>query len=62
MRQTVIATTAVFIIIIVALSGATVMTADAPPKAQVVATSSPIDIMQMMRDAKALPIEQFDSI
>ena len=62
MRQIVIATAAVLAIIAVALFDATVMTADAPQKARVVATSNSIDIMQMMRDAKGLPVEQFDAI
>jgi hypothetical protein len=61
MRQTVIATAAVLAAIIIALFGGTFMTADAPQKAQPAATSGSIDIMQMMRDTKALPVEQFDA-
>jgi hypothetical protein len=62
MRQTVIAT-AVLLAIIVALFGATVITADAPRKAaQAAATSGSIDVMQMMRDTKGLSVEQFDAI
>jgi hypothetical protein len=62
MRQTVIAT-AVLLAIIVALFGATVITAGAPRKAaQAAATSGSIDVMQMMRDTKGLSVEQFDAI
>jgi len=62
MRQTAIAT-AVLFAIIVALFGATVITADAQRKAaQAAATSGSIDVMQMMRDTKGLSVEQFDAI
>ena len=62
MRQTVTAT-AVLLAIIVALFGATVITADAPRKgAQAAATSGSIDVMRMTRDAKGLSIERFDAI
>jgi hypothetical protein len=62
MRQTVTAT-AVLLAIIVALFGATVITAGAPRKAaQAAATSGSIDVMQMMRDTKGLSVEQFDAI
>jgi hypothetical protein len=61
MRQIVIVTAAVCIAVIVALFGATARVADVPQKAVAAATSGPIDIMQMMRDSKALPIEQFDA-
>jgi hypothetical protein len=57
MRQIVIVTTAV-----VALLGASAMIADVPQKVEAAATSSEIDITQMTRDAKDLPIERFDAI
>ena len=62
MRQIVIVTAAACIAVIVALFGATARIADGSQKAEAAATSSPIDIMQMMRDSKALPVEQFDAI
>jgi hypothetical protein len=62
MRQTAIAI-AVLLTIIIALFGATVITADAPRKAaQAAATSGSIDVMRMTRDAKGLSIERFDAI
>jgi hypothetical protein len=57
MRQIVIVTAAV-----VALLGASAMIADVPRKVEAAVTSSEIDIMQMTRDAKDLPIERFDAI
>jgi hypothetical protein len=60
MRQIFIVTTAVWVAVIVALFGATAMIAKVPQRAEAAAPSS-IDIMQMTRDAKALPIEQFDA-
>ena len=62
MRQIVIVTAAVWFAVIVALFGATSGIADLPQQAQAAASSGPIDIMQMMRDSKALPVEQFDAI
>ena len=62
MRQTAIAI-AVLLTIIIALFGATVITADAPRKAaQAAATSGSIDVMGMTRDTKGLSVEQFDAI
>jgi hypothetical protein len=61
MRQIAIATSAVWVAVIVALFGATAMIAKVPQKAATAAISSPIDIMQMTRDAKDLRIEQFDA-
>jgi hypothetical protein len=62
MRQTVIAT-AVLLAIIVALFGATAITANAPRKAaQAAATLGSIDVMRMTRDTKGLSVEQFDAI
>jgi hypothetical protein len=61
MRRIVIITSAVSIAITVALFGATAMIAHAPQVAVAAAASSPIDIMQMTRDAKNLPVEQYDA-
>ena len=60
MRQIVMVTAAVCIAAVVALFGATARIADVP-QAAAAATSGPIDFMQMMRDSKALPVEQFDA-
>ena len=62
MRQIAIVTAAVCIAVIAALFGATARIADVPQQAAAAAPSGPIDIMQMMRDSKALPVEQFDAI
>lgn len=61
MRRIVIIS-AVWIAVIVALFGATAMIAHAPQVAVAAAASSSIDIPQMTRDAKGLPVEQFDAI
>ncbi|TMJ48809.1 MAG: hypothetical protein E6G85_23465 [Alphaproteobacteria bacterium] len=61
MRQIVIVTAAAWIAVIVALVGATAMIVNVPQKAEIAATSSRIDIVQMMRDAKDLPVERFDA-
>ena len=62
MRQTVIAT-AVLLAIIVALFGATAITANASRKAaQAAATLGSIDVMRMTRDTKGLSVERFDAI
>ena len=60
MRQIVIVTAAVSIAV-VALFGATARIADVPQMAAAAAASSPIDIPQMIRDSKALAVEQFDA-
>ena len=62
MRQISILTAAELFGVIAALLGATNMTAHGPLQAEVAATSSSIDIMKMTRDAKTLPVEQFDAI
>jgi hypothetical protein len=59
MRQISIAAAAVAVI--VALFGASAMIAHVPQKAEVASASSSIDIMQMTRDARGLPVEQFDA-
>jgi hypothetical protein len=61
MRQIFIVTAAAWIAVIVALVGATAMIVAGPQKANVAAISSSIDIVQMTRDAKNLPVEQFDT-
>jgi hypothetical protein len=62
MHLTVIASTAVWVAIAVVLFGAAIVTADTPQQAHAAAASGPIDVMQMMRDAKDLPDERFDAI
>lgn len=61
MRQISIVTATVWMAVIVALLGASSMIAKVPQKAEAAAASSPIDIMQMTRNAKNLPVEQFDA-
>jgi hypothetical protein len=60
MRQIVIVAAAC-IAVIAALFGATARIADVPQQAAAAAASGPIDIPQMMRDSKPLPVEQFDA-
>jgi len=60
MRQISIATAAVSIVI-AALFGASAMIAKVPQKAEAAAASVAIDIMQLTRDAKNLPVEQYDA-
>jgi hypothetical protein len=62
MRRIIIITSAVWIAVIVALFGATAMIARTPQALVAAAASGPIDILQMTRDAKNLPTEQFDAI
>ena len=62
MHQTFIAIAAVAMIIIIALYGAAVMTADARQEPLAAASSASIDVMQMMKDAKDLPDQRFDPI
>ena len=62
MRQISIFTAAVLGALILAVYGATVITAHAPRNAQPAAASDAIGVMQMMRDAKDLPHQQFDAI
>ena len=61
MRQISIVTAAALFGVIAALLGATNMTAHVPQKAKVAAASGSIDITGMTRDAKFLPVEQFDA-
>ena len=63
MRQIFIVTAAVWVGVIVALFGATAMIAKVPQRAEAAAAApSSIDIMEMTKGAKALPVEQFDAI
>jgi hypothetical protein len=62
MRRIFIVTAAVWVAVIVALFGATAMIAKVPQRAEAATAPSSIDIMQMTRDAKGLPVEQFDAI
>lgn len=59
MRQIFIAVAV--IAVVVALFGASTMIAHVPHKAVAASASSSIDGMQMTRDAKGLPVEQFDA-
>ena len=59
MRQISIA--AAVVTVTVALFGASAMIAHVPYKAVAASASSSIDIVQMTRDAKGLPVEQFDA-
>jgi len=61
MRQISIVTAAALIGVVAALLGATSMPAHVPQKADVAAATSSIVIMKMTRDAKVLPVEQFDA-
>jgi hypothetical protein len=58
MRQIVIITAAV----IVALFGATAMIAKVPHGTKTASASSSIDATQLLKNAKSLPVEQFDAI
>jgi hypothetical protein len=58
MRQISIITAAALFGVVAAFLGAT---AHVPQKAVAAAASSSIDITGMTRDAKALPVEQFDA-
>jgi hypothetical protein len=62
MRQIFIVTAAVWVAVIVALFGASAMIAKVPQRAEAAVAPSSIDIMQMTKDAKGLPVEQFDAI
>lgn len=58
-RPTLLAT--VFIIAVVAIAGATVMDANSLRPATTTQVSVSIDVMQMMKNAKNLPEEQYDA-
>jgi hypothetical protein len=61
MRQTQIITAALLITGVVALLGVTVINAKSDRHASFARTSGSIDVMQMMRNAKDLPVQQFDA-
>jgi hypothetical protein len=48
--------------LLILIHGTTVRTADLPQKGLTATMSAPIDIMQMMRNAKDLPEQQHDAI
>ena len=61
MRQTSIVATAAVVIAIVAILGVTVINANSPRQATTAPASASIDVMQMMKDAKHLPQQQYDA-
>lgn len=61
MRQTSIVATAAVVIAIVAILGVTVINANSPSQATTAPASASIDVMQMMKDAKHLPQQQYDA-
>lgn len=61
MRQTVIVVTTALVIAIAAIWGTTVITASSPRTTNAAPASASIDVMQMMKDAKNLPHQQFDA-
>jgi hypothetical protein len=61
MRQTQIITAAALIAAVVAILGVTVINAKSSKHTTVVPASSSINVMQMMKDAKDLPTQQFDA-
>jgi len=61
MHQTVIVATIVLVAAIVAIWGATAISGNSPRQATAAPASTSIDVMQMMKDAKNLPDQQFDA-
>jgi hypothetical protein len=61
MRQVSILAVVVWVAVIVALFGATAMIAHVPQRAEAAVASSSIDITAMTRNAKNLPVEQYDA-
>jgi hypothetical protein len=61
MRHTPILTAAAVITAIAAILGVTVINAKSAKQATIAPATSSIDVMQMMKDAKNLPQEQFDA-
>lgn len=59
MRQTVIATA--LIVVILAILGTSVITANSPRTGTAAPASTSVDVMQMMKDAKNLPDQKFDA-
>jgi len=62
MRPIIIVIAAALAIAVVFEYSAKVVTAEAPQQSQTNATPMIINIMEMMRQAKDLPIQQFDAI
>ena len=61
MRHTPILTAAAVITAIAAILGVTVINAKSAKQATFAPATSSIDVLQMMKDAKNLPQEQFDA-
>ena len=61
MRKTQIATASALVLAFLTIVGVTVINAKSPKQAAMATTSSSIDVMRIMRDAKDLPSEQFDA-
>ena len=61
MRQTQIANASALIFTILAILGVTVINANPSKQAVTAPASSSFDVMQMMKDSKDLPVQQFDS-
>ena len=61
MRLTPILTAAVLIIAVAASFGVAVINANSARKSTIAPASSSIDVMQLMKEAKNLPQEQFDA-
>lgn len=61
MRLIQVAAAIAFIAFAIALLGVTIINAESSTRAATVPASNAINVMQMMIDAKDLPIEQFDA-
>jgi hypothetical protein len=61
MRQTAIIASTALITAIVSILGMAVIRANPPMKSTAAPASVSIDVMQMMKDAKKLPHQQFDA-
>lgn len=60
-RAIIVAITAALVTAIVASWGTTVITGHSPKNSGAAMASKPIDVMQMMKDAKDLPEEKYDA-
>ena len=61
MRLTLIAAVSSVVVAVVAIWGPTVIIAPHPKDANAAPASASIDAMQMMKDARNLPVERFDA-
>jgi hypothetical protein len=61
MRQTAIVATSALLVALAAIWGVTVINAKSPTQASVPSSASSIDVMQMMKNAKNLPVQQYDA-